>query len=351
MAKRLWLSIWLFLAVGPAAVINAQTVSLQLDASLGGGASRVKVLPDGSCLAFAGNTGLVHKFDADGRVNSVFKSLDHRTADSEHSFFDFAASSDGQIFVLGMFKDQNADLKAGVFVFRPDGSFDRLTTLSKKMDARGITVGPNGNLFILGLPPDFYFGKSKKIHLLHKFTADGEYVGSGAEVNPSLLAPDGNVQHLYHTLRANMDRIPIGSCPRGIFSVMPGTHTLHFYDPGTLALLDAVQLQVPSFPSKPVPVGLQDRYGEYQGNFHRIREIQVGAQEIRSEFVHSQTYRKPNAFLNSRFLVITDAKGKMKSSRETVASYRILVGLASSGYSRFCTLSLVDNKPVLMFRD
>lgn len=351
MTRKSWvMSIWLFFAACPAGLVNAQTVPLQLDASLGG-AWRVKSLPDGSTLALSGSSGLVQRIGTDGRVNRVLRTLDHQATDSEHTFFDFSASLDGQVFVLGMFKDRNADLKAGVFVFKPDGSFDRLVILSKKMDARAIATGPNGNLFVLGLPPDLYFGKSKKIHLLHKFTLEGQHLASCAEVNLSLVAPDGNVQNLYHTLRANLDGMPLGTCPRGVFTVTPGTHTINFYDPDTLELLEAVQVQLPVFPSKPIPPGLRDRYGKYSGSSHRIREIQVGAEELRLEFVYSQTYRNPNGFLKSRFLVLTDAQGKVKSSRETVASYGMLVGPASSGDSRFCTLLLDNNRPVLMFRD
>lgn len=338
---------WMF--VLPLTSTEEQRVPAQIEPEMG--VSRMKILPDGSSLAFSESSGSVYKMAPDGKLLKDVRPLDHRTVDSQHTFYDFCASTDGSLYVLGMFKDGRGELRSAVFLFGSDGQFKRLINLVKRMDARGLTVDTKGNLIVLGLPSDFYFGQSKNLFLLHQFDQQGRLLRSFGEFNPGSHAGGENAQTLYHFLRGHLNRVPIGSCEKGIFCVWPGTNSVNFYHPDTLALVQSVRIDEPSVLNKAIPASVSDRYGEYQRTANRIKEIQIDAQEIRAEFVQSQMYQNPNAALSSRLLVVADFTGKMRSTREVDATYGQLLALACPGYSRFCTLARQNGQPFIICRN
>jgi len=337
---------WMFVLTLTTA--GEERISVQIEPGMS--VSRMKILPDRTSLGFSESSGIVYKIASDGKLLQDVRPLDHRIVDSQHTFYDFCAATDGSLYVLGMFKEASGELRSAVFLFGNDGQFKRLINLAKKMDARGLTVDSRGNLIVLGLPSDFYFGQAKNLFLLHKFDQQGRLLRSFGEFNPASY-PGGNAQNLYHFIRGHLNRVPIGNCGKGIFCVWPGTNSVNFFHPDTLTLVHSVRIDEPGILNKAVPASVSDKYGEYQRTANRIKEVQVDTEEIRAEFVQSQIYQNPNAALSSRLLVVADFTGKTRNSREVDASYGQLLALACPGYSRFCTLARQDGQPLIICRD
>ena len=322
-------------------LLEAQVYStLELSQSLK--VSKVKVLPDRSSIALADLQGTLYLFAPDGTLKQTVDVIGHRKLDTKHFFFDFSANEVGDIFVLAVWNHPEKRLEIGSFVFNKNGEFKRVITFNKPIDARGIIVTPKGNIVLLGLSPDYYFGESKKIFLLHQYDSNGQWVNSGGEVDPATYSTSSSAD--YRTLGPLVDRLPFGICPRGIYYVVPGTNKVEFHDPDNLLLLDSIEIPAPKKELKPIPSEAQDKFGQFSHIEQNIWRLQIDKNEVRAEFDQAQSYKSPNAIMKVHFLVFCDPRGKLLSSREYDQMHGVFLPSANGAYSKYVTLIPQDGQ-------
>ena len=251
-------------------------------------ANVLKVLPNQSLRAISDYNDLLYLFNSSGQLMRTVDLSQNRTSGTRYGDFDLWVNAQGDIFVLSVWKDQA--LKSGLFVYDNQGNYQRSVELGKPVVARRILVDTSGDLIVAGLSGDRYFGRSEQLFMLHKYRADGTHVRSFLELDTNSYDSSGSMQNVYRTLYPLVDLAAVGICPRGIFAVVPGTRTVNFYDPSTLALTEVVELQAPSGSSLNVSQSMTDDYGQLNDTSLIIRKLQVTATGIEAEFLQSQLY-------------------------------------------------------------
>ena len=308
---------------------TAQTVytALQIPAYCQQTPFSVKMFPERKIYAFSQIQQMMLTFNLDGSLASQINVLDNRPQDIQYHFMDFQVDDKGKIYILAIWRDAPRQTHCGVFVYNADNTFDKLIELKKYVDARKILIDGQKNIIIVGLSPDFYFGKTSHVYLMHRYNQLGDFLNSGFEVDPRNYVPPTsvNVSSLYGTLRPLVDHLPSGfHVHRGIYAVVPGTHDIEFLEPRTFAPSRTVHLQTPNIMPPAQPESLKSAV--MAGTELQISGVHVTENTITVYFDRETRYQGPSARVHQtvRAVYLFDSPAPQSVSQITTVDRQLI---------------------------
>lgn len=266
----------------------------------------VKVSPDHGAYAFSFKQSQILVFNTDGTLSRKISLLDNRPLDIQYHFFDYQVDTRGGIHVLAVWRELPRQTSSGVFIYDKEGKFIKVLVFDKHVDGRGILLDSKDNYIILGLNSDYYFGRTRQLFLLHRYGQAGEYLGSFFEINPADFgSPDVSGPKVYSQLRPLVDHLPVGrSAQRGVYAVIPGTHSIQFFDLAGFRASETVHLQSPLMEKSVAPSPV--RSATPLGEDLQITAVQIDADSITAEFDNMSRFDKPRAQVHRRIRVNYD---------------------------------------------
>lgn len=268
--------------------------------------SRLRLAPDGRIYGLSGYQGILIVFSPEGAVEREINLLKDPGIESKCRFFDLTVSDKGLIYVVAVWREFGSKTQAGIFVVNSDGSID-IIDLEKFVGGRALVLDSKNNVFILGLSSDFYFGKTDALAMLHKYDSEGNYLASFFEVSDpqNLGVQSSSRAELHRAVRNLLDVSPLLGIhgERGVYAVAPGSTSIRFYDPRTLALREIVSLQPPPLQSLEPSAEHWNRLGtQHSDPSLLIRKLQVGRNRIVAEFWQTYSFVNPGGILRTSIL-------------------------------------------------
>lgn len=265
----------------------------------------VKVYPDRQIYGLSILDSAMLFFDMNGALAKQIDLLDDRPQEIKYYYFDFCVGENGRIYILAVWRDKPQQTHSGVFVYDAAFRYIGLVEFNKHVDGRKITLDAMGNFVVLGMTTDFYFGKSSRLHLFHRYSPGGNYLGSFFEVNPQFYSNFANPDPpaVYARLRPIVDHLPFGSSQQGIFAVIPETLDIQLFDSHTLAPSTILRIQPPKIEQGLLPETLKSK--TILSTAMQITAVQITDTSIAVDFDQSTKYQGPSV-LHARVRAIYD---------------------------------------------
>ena len=225
----------------------------------------------------------------------------NRPVDVKFYFFDFYVDAAGTAYVLAVWRPRGSEIRSGVFEYGAGGEFVRLVPFGKHVDGRRLAVDAEGNLLVLGLDSDLYFGRARRIGLAHRYDSEGRYLEAFLTLDWEDYAPPAasSIQAAYHNLRPLVDRLPLSIDQTGqVATVLPGTTTVVFFRGKTLESRSSVRLPVsPIDLTQPAPPR-----SRFTGETQQIIKLQVNSDRIIAEVSEDRRFQGPPTIHTGRAL-------------------------------------------------
>ncbi|MEJ2080830.1 MAG: hypothetical protein P8020_02170 [Acidobacteriota bacterium] len=284
---------------GPAQDSGQEVAELELPSN--SQISRIKIFPGQKIYALSYSTARLLVFDVAGNPVRTIDLQENRPVDVKFYFFDFYVDAAGKAYVLAVWRPRGNEIRSGVFEYGADGEFVRLVPFDKHVDGRRLVVDAEGNLLVLGLDTDLYFGRADRLGLAHRYDSEGRYLGAFLTLDWEDYAPPAtpSIQAAYHTLRPLVDRLPLSIDETGrVATVLPGTTTVMFFGGKTLASRSSAELPVsPIALTQLPPPG-----GRFTGETEQIIKLQVNRDRIIAEVSEDRRFQGPPTIHTGRAL-------------------------------------------------
>jgi hypothetical protein len=147
-------------------------------------------------LLDAGRRWKITRRSADGMFHDYeIPALPELTQDAGQAMQDIAVDSFGNVYVPMVWRYTKQDQGVGILVFGREGRLTRLVKLEPRTEARKLTIGGDGSLYVLGVDPGFFNRKIDECYLLHKYTPQGQRVVSFSSCpNVNTLRQTGTIR-------------------------------------------------------------------------------------------------------------------------------------------------------------
>ncbi len=262
----------------------------------------IKVFPSQYIYAFSTSQARMLVFDVNGKPVRDLSVLENRHMDVKYHFFDYHVDAQGRCYILAIWRDAPQRTHSGLFIYDAEGKFEQLLVFGKHVDGRRLLMDAKGHFIVLGLNGDYYFGRTTRLFILHRYNRAGDYLGSFFEVNPTDYMPPNarSISAMYAALRPLVDRLPVGyETNDRLFAVIPGTWNIQLFDAGSLQPREVINLQGPQV-GMPDPAGLNPG-GRLVAADLNLHAVHIDSASIIADFIISSRYEGPNTLINRRF--------------------------------------------------
>lgn len=269
---------------------------------------RIEIFPGQKIYALSYSTARLLVFDVAGHPVRTIDLQENRPVNVKFYFFDFYVDAAETAYVLAVWRPRGNEIRSGVFEFGADGEFVRLVPFGKHVEGRRLVVDAEGNLLVLGLDTDLYFGRADRLGLAHRYDSEGRYLGAFLTLDWEDYAPPAapSIQAAYHTLRPMVDRLPLSINKTGqVATVLPGTTTLMFFGGKTLESQSSAELPVSPIALTQLPPSGSRFTGETQ----QIVTFQINSDRIIAEVSADRRFQGPPTIHTGRVLEFFERSG------------------------------------------
>lgn len=158
---------------------------------------------------------------------------------------DLVVDQSGRFFVPAIWTLRPRGGSAGVVVFGAAGRYERAIRLSPRTNVRHIAMGASGDLFILGIDPDYFRGLTNSCFLLHRYTADGNRLSSFSSCPPETSLARVVSGPQWERLNLEVDRGAVWLDGAYVYHLLPVSHRIRVFEEATGRLVREMLLPPP----------------------------------------------------------------------------------------------------------
>lgn len=140
---------------------------------------------------------------------------------------DCAVDKAGRILIPAAWRESSQKPVFGVFVLKPDGTYERSIILSPPAESRHIAPGEGGAFYVLGLDTGYFRGFESDCNLVHKYSIEGKrlvsFSGCPEDSGSDLMGQ-------FRQLKQEVDRGQLWTSTGRIYHVLPHSRHLRVFD-------------------------------------------------------------------------------------------------------------------------